>query len=119
MLQPGDVVLAPFVKNDGKSKTRPGLVIEVAMDDDAREIVVRLAYGTSQQPGHLAPWEFSIFPTDGSAWTASGLLVATKFEFNCCQWARASSCKQVGVISHAIGPRMMKAAREARFKGYL
>lgn len=77
---PGDIVWCRFPEVEGirpGPKSRPALILSV--QDDVTPVRVKVAYGTSQQPEKLAPWEFAIGPDDSVAFTLSGLAVATKF----------------------------------------
>lgn len=118
MLQPGDVVVMSFRQDDGAVQRRPGLVVEVSLDEEGGAHV-RVAFGTSQGIDQCRPWEFAVRPEDGSAFTATGLNVATRFRFDKFVELPAAACRSIGVISHAIGPRLLRAAKAAKEFGYL
>jgi len=58
-------------------KAEPALVWRVGKI--AGQTAVAIAYGTSQNVERLFPGEFAIAPTDGAAYTVSGLSYPTKF----------------------------------------
>lgn len=77
----GDIVYCRFParKDIPAAKPRPALVVAlVEFDDGSRG--VHVAYGTSKRVSELYAGEFAITPTDGSAYTHSGLSYPTKFD---------------------------------------
>ncbi len=120
---PGDLAWCRFPEAEGirpSPKARPALIL--AVQDDVSPVRVRVAYGTSQDTGELAPWEFRIGSEDGVAFTASGLALATKFSMRkvvvldytdlwfCCAPGRpVRDTPRLGVLHPAILPRARSA----------
>ncbi len=76
----GDIVWCRFPRDHVPGpgpKSRPALVLRVGEKDSHPVIVV--AYGTSQKIDKLYPGEFTILPSDNTAFEASGLGYPTKF----------------------------------------
>lgn len=78
--KPGDIVWCRFPQEKSLQpgpKPRPALVLRVGEIDGVPAVAI--AYGTSQKVERLFPGEFAILPSDGAAYTASGLSYPTKF----------------------------------------
>ncbi len=86
--KPGDIVWCRFPNETASGpgpKPRPALVVDVGvflriMD----QIVVRVAYGTSQKVDKIFPGEVAITPADNAAYAVSGLSYPTKFNLGNC-----------------------------------
>lgn len=78
--KPGDIVWCKFPQHASLKpgpKSRPSLVLKVG--EKAAATWVQVAYGTSQKVDKLFPGEFVITPSDGDAYSISGLSYPTKF----------------------------------------
>lgn len=78
--RPGDIVWCKFPEHASLKpapKSRPALVLKVG--EIAGAIWVQVAYGTSQKVDRLYAGEFAIVPSDGDAYSISGLSYPTKF----------------------------------------
>ena len=79
--KPGDIVWCKFPQYASLKpgpKSRPALVLKVG--EKAAATWVQVAYGTSQKVDKLFPGEFVIAPSDGDAYSISGLSYPTKFD---------------------------------------
>jgi hypothetical protein len=79
--QVGDIVWCRFPQSPIPGpgpKSRPALVLRVG--EANRRPVALVAYGTSRKIDRIYKGEFTILPSDGDAYVASGLSYPTKFD---------------------------------------
>ena len=107
------------------AKAAPALVINVGALRGTP--AVEVIYGTSQKINQLYPGEFAIAPSDGGAYTLSGLSYATKFNtqrsvflpYNDAWFAPAPDAPfgqtpKLGVLHPSLLPRVAAAARKGK-----
>ncbi|MEK6210344.1 MAG: hypothetical protein AABM64_08235 [Pseudomonadota bacterium] len=128
---PGDIVWCKFPEHASLKpalKSRPALVLKVGESDGATW--VQVAYGTSQKVDRLYSGEFAITPSDGDAYTISGLSYPTKFNlastfelpfnedwFDVPPGAPQGQIPKLGVLHPGLmrrGRTAMEAAKKAR-----
>lgn len=126
----GDIVWCHFPDNiHPRPKPRPALILAVC-DDDAPQLTVRVAYGTSQRATALHRGEFSILREPdvvgyAAAYEAAGLSYDTKFDLKqaldlpySTKWfsvppaASTGQCPKLGVL-HPSLVRAVQAAHQA------
>jgi len=130
--KPGDIVWCKFPQLASLKpgpKSRPALVLKVG--EKATATWVQVAYGTSQKVDKLLPGEFVITPSDGDAYSISGLSYPTKFNlastfelpfnedwFGVPPGAPHGQVPKLGVLHPSLMRRAraaMEAAKQARY----